>query len=157
MMPIKRNENIVLLSKDHHFALLFCWKIRNGLKQKASLQRIHDYILYFWNSHLHTHFKEEENILFKGINDPLVVQAQQQHAEISALIDLIHTGKNVSEEQYNHLADMVDAHIRFEERDLFPRLESILSAEALSSIGRQLTSVHKEIKDEFADEFWLKK
>jgi len=26
--PIKRNENIMKLSKEHHFSLLFCWKIR---------------------------------------------------------------------------------------------------------------------------------
>lgn len=31
---MKRNENIVLLSRDHHFGLLCAWKIRQGLKKK---------------------------------------------------------------------------------------------------------------------------
>jgi len=31
--PIKRNEAIAELSRDHHFALLLVWKIREGLKK----------------------------------------------------------------------------------------------------------------------------
>lgn len=31
--PIKRNAAIVEFSKDHHFALLLVWKIREGLKK----------------------------------------------------------------------------------------------------------------------------
>ncbi len=62
--PIKRNENMVPLSRDHHFGLLFCWKIRQGLKAKIDLERIRKYILHFWKSHLEQHFKEEETLLF---------------------------------------------------------------------------------------------
>jgi hypothetical protein len=32
--PIKRNKHLKWLSRDHHFGLLACWKIRQGLKIK---------------------------------------------------------------------------------------------------------------------------
>jgi hemerythrin-like domain-containing protein len=156
-MPIKRNENIVLLSKDHHFALLFCWKIRNGLKYEADLQRIRSYINYFWDTHLHKHFTEEEIILFKDIDDHLVKTALDQHKEITSQIDIINSNKNISAGIYNKLADIVDAHIRFEERELFPHLETLLSEHALNKIGLQLNKEHSIIPDDYADEFWLKK
>lgn len=37
---MKRNENLVPLSRDHHFGLLCCWKIRQGIKKEVS-QELH--------------------------------------------------------------------------------------------------------------------
>lgn len=45
--PIRRNENIVKLSKEHHFSLLFCWKIRQGIKMEIPAARIIKYMEYF--------------------------------------------------------------------------------------------------------------
>ena len=61
--PIKRNENILKLSKEHHFSLLFCWKIRQGLKAGADSSRIIKYVQYFKTHFLLPHFSEEEIFL----------------------------------------------------------------------------------------------
>ena len=29
--PLKRNPNLVPLSREHHYGLLFCWKLKQGL------------------------------------------------------------------------------------------------------------------------------
>jgi hypothetical protein len=40
---------------------------------------------------------------------------------------------------------------------LFPHLEKVLTIEQLESIGMQLAAHHDPtLKDDFADEFWLK-
>ena len=62
--PIKRNENILKLSKEHHFSLLFCWKIRHGLKTQTDCSRIIKYVQYFKTNFLLPHFSEEEIFLF---------------------------------------------------------------------------------------------
>ena len=80
--PIKRNENLITLSKDHHFGLLFCWKIRQGLKAEIELDRIRKYINYFWEFHLKQHFIEEETILFNQVKDRLCEDGFNQHKEI---------------------------------------------------------------------------
>ena len=53
------------------------------------------------------------------------------------------------------LAEMIERHIRFEERELFPYLENILSLEQLQNIGAILLKEENEscaLKHE--DEFW---
>jgi hemerythrin-like domain-containing protein len=156
--PIKRNENISKLSKDHHFTLLFCWKIRQGLKFEVEPGEIKDYIQYFWRQFMQPHFAEEETILFAQIKNAEVQRALNEHKQIAEQIKALDNNTHNSTEQISMLAEMVDNHVRYEERQLFPHLEKILTAEQLDNIGRQLAVHHNpELKDDFANEFWLRK
>lgn len=156
--PIKRNEHIIKLSKDHHFTLLFCWKIRNGLKLEADPERIVSYVQYFWKNHMLPHFTEEETILFALVKDREVQKALDEHTEITRQVSALVIGGSNAREQLSTLADTVDNHVRYEERHLFPHLEKVLTPEQLTTIGKQLAGAHDpELKDNFADEFWLKK
>jgi hemerythrin-like domain-containing protein len=156
--PIKRNPHIVKLSKDHHFTLLFCWKIRNGLKFEAEPSRIKMYIQYFWKYHMQPHFREEETILFAPVKDEAVKKALKEHADIAQQINNLNANEHISPGELLTLADMVDNHVRYEERELFPHMEKVLSEEQLESIGKQIEEHHDPgLKDDFADEFWIKK
>jgi len=154
--PIKRNENIVILSREHHTGLLFCWKIRQGLKKHTDTSRIQQFVAYFWDSHLASHFREEEELLFNKVNDDFCRKALQQHQDIRALINQVKD--NVpTPELLTQLADSVDAHIRFEERELFPHLEKVLDEQELIRIGAALAESHTTpVHDNFQDEFWVK-
>ncbi|MFT3903482.1 MAG: hemerythrin domain-containing protein [Niabella sp.] len=151
---MKRNENIIPLSRDHHDGLLFCWKIRQGIKLDVELTRIQAYARYFWEQHLRQHFYEEENILFKYQDDEFTQRAMKEHTEIKELIETI-TNANIEKRSLQHLADLVDKHIRYEERELFPHLESTLTAEQLTEVGAQLQLLHAVgHHDDFTDTFW---
>ena len=56
--PIKRHQALVAFSKDHHFGLLLIWKIKQGLANAIRVERITNYILYFFEEYLLQHFKE---------------------------------------------------------------------------------------------------
>jgi hemerythrin-like domain-containing protein len=155
--PVRRDEHIVKLSREHHFSLLFCWKIRQGLKHGIATDRIQPYIPYFWQHHMQPHFIEEETILFAPLKDDKVQRAIDEHRQIEQLIKIITDTAKPTIEQLSSLADRVDNHIRYEERTLFPHLEEVLTPEQLSSIGKQLDAVAAEAKDDYADEFWMKK
>jgi len=45
--PIKRNEALKPISRDHHHALLLGWKIRQGIKNKIPAERIKKYVIGF--------------------------------------------------------------------------------------------------------------
>lgn len=62
--PLKRHKSIVPLSKDHHQALLLCWKIRMGVKKNIAPQRIKSYCHWFWINHIQPHFNIEEKYVF---------------------------------------------------------------------------------------------
>lgn len=155
-MPIKRNSNIVALSKDHHFGLLFCWKITEGIKKNIPLHRIKSYVEFFWKNHLAVHFKEEEELLFDPINDPFCDKAKEDHQIIRKEIEKIMNNEERGKHDYLHLAQLINQHIRFEERVLFPNLELLLSEQKLEEIGRRLAQFHTVYKDDYADEFWIK-
>jgi hemerythrin-like domain-containing protein len=156
--PLKRNENIVILSREHHQGLLFGWKLRQGLRNRIEPERMAKYVSYFWDTHLMEHFREEETLLFTDVQDALVDKGIQQHIAIKTLvIQILAEGKDNSE-LYGRLADLITDHIRFEERELFPHLESVLSPEQLGNIGDELARLHQTpAADDYPDEFWRNK
>lgn len=145
---MKRDKNIVPLSRDHHFSLLFCWKIRQGLSKNVDLERIRGYIVYFWQEHLQKHFEEEETLLFDQVSDPLCLRAMEEHRRIANLVTSISDAPG----SYKELADLIESHIRFEERQLFPMLENTLTSEELAAVGAHLD--RQPLTDSWPDAFW---
>lgn len=154
---MKRHDSIIPLSREHHFGLLFCWKIRQGIKMQIPAERIQPYIEYFWDNHLRRHFDEEETLLFTLLQGSLVEQAISEHLHIKQLIESIICAKPAHHEKINVLADTLDNHIRFEERTLFPHMERELPTDKLMALGNQLQQLHQTPdKDDYSDEFWAK-
>lgn len=153
--PIKRSGHLIQLSREHHFSLLFCWKVRTGIKKNIEKRRIIPYILFFWKEHLLPHF-EEEDVLFEKVDDELVQRAYKEHQEINQTIELL---SNVPDDNANDLfakiADLVDDHVRFEERILFPHLENKIEESELAKIAHKLLEMQPDaLQDEYEDEFW---
>lgn len=149
---MKRNENLILLSRDHHFGLLCSWKIRQGIKKNVSYERIKNYINYYWEENLSRHLKVEDIVLPETENNSLQIQMEKEHIEIRKLIKTMNQTQD-----FRILKDFADAlqnHIRFEERVLFPHLEEYLSDEKMDEIGSQLNQIHQKEEDDYPDEFW---
>ncbi|WP_312556719.1 hemerythrin domain-containing protein [Empedobacter brevis] len=149
---MKRNEHIVLLSKDHHFGLLCSWKIEQGLNKKVELKRIADYVDYFWKNHLDEHFEQEEQILFPYSNDEYNNQIKIEHTALKEMVKMII--QQPEKELLENFALYLKNHIRFEERSWFPALQEKLNESELEQIGKQLNHVHQNVDDNYIDEFW---
>ena len=160
-MPIKRDENIVPLSQDHHLSLLFSWKIRQGLKGDVDVNRIIDYVHYFEDVHFIPHFKDEEELLFNPYKEnELVQKGLHDHETIKNIIERVYAEqyKQQKIDLLNLLADTVEAHVRFEERELFPALEKMIPADELERVGAALAATHPvKNTDDFTDDFWSTK
>lgn len=153
--PIKRSGHIIKLSRDHHASLMFCWKLRQGIKYHISIDRMIKYVHYFWNQHFSLHFKEEEEVLFAPLKDDKIQKAIDEHIKIKATIhELKFPGSETQRDQLSALADVVDDHVRYEERILFPHLETALTEQQLEKIGSQISS--DTLLDTYEDDFWTK-
>ena len=152
----KRNEQIKRLSREHHFSLLFCWKIRQGLKNEVPDYRICQYVQYFWKQNLQLHFREEEKFFFVSLKDRRVQRAINEHKLIKQEIEgLTNHSARKFRKRLAALADMVDDHVRYEEKILFPHLQRRLSREQFEIIGRQIQEENRSCpKDLFEDQFW---
>ena len=147
---MKRHEALVQLSRDHHFGLLLCWKLKEGLKKNISVERMSQYISLFYEHNLKPHFTEEEETIFKvlGEEHPMIKEAISQHRIFQQMID---DGFKTSEqiETFHHLLEL---HIRTEERQIFPEIERIATDEQLQKL---VEMPHKELKEpEYDDVFW---
>jgi len=155
--PIKRNEAIVALSKDHHFALLLIWKIREGLRNSIAPERISKYAFHFYETDLVGHFKDEEELLFIKLDalDPLRIQAENEHKLIHQSVDELRknpTDTNLLE----RFAVILEKHIRFEERILFNQLQEIIPVDQLNEIANALKSRENKSGELWKDVFWTK-
>lgn len=155
--PLKRSKHLLTLSKDHHAGLLFCWKIKEGLKKNIDLNRIEKYIAFFWEHHLREHFQEEETLLFNRVDDPLCLQAKTEHRQLENRLTRLSHHENETTQAYSEFAELLIKHIRFEERVLFPHLEIIMPASLLNNVGDFLIKQHAaSLQDNYPDEFWVK-
>jgi iron-sulfur cluster repair protein YtfE (RIC family) len=150
-MPIKRNESLVSLSREHHFGLLFCWKIRMGLRKNIEANRIRSYAEWFYSNYLIPHFLVEEKYVFPILGDEnkLVRRALSDHRRLRRLFE----GVNEINKNIGLIEEKLEEHIRFEERILFNEIENAASAEALATI-LNLHSSHSHTNQEWGDEFW---
>lgn len=149
---MKRNENIVQLSRDHHSGLLCSWKIRQGIKKGIEPERIKKYILYFFEDHLKNHFREEEEILCPYLEDEYTERIRSEHQQMNKLISKIKESKE--DDLLSDFANLLELHIRFEERNWFPHLEEKLDNSTLNKIGIALDHNHTDKKEIYIDEFW---
>jgi len=156
--PMKRNTNLQTLSRDHHHGLLLAWKIRQGLKFSADLQIIADYIAYFSATALFPHFEEEEKqiLTYLADDDSLKHRTLKDHENISGLIHQLASAKEIEPALLLKIAECVEQHIRFEERELFPYLEKLLNASQFSAIGIAIDLNHQPFEENFQNEFWRK-
>ncbi|MGE5106071.1 MAG: hemerythrin domain-containing protein [Sphingobacteriales bacterium] len=153
--PIKRHSAIVSFSKDHHFGLLLVWKIRQGLNKAIDTERISNYVLFFFKEDLEKHFKEEEQLLFNKlpVDDVLRKQAEAEHQSIYKIVTGIEKKKGDTA-LLNQLADELEKHIRFEERELFNHLQNNIKEDDLEEIAKRFSNNSKAIDAKWEDTFW---
>jgi hypothetical protein len=156
--PIKRNAALVQLSKDHHFALLLVWKIREGIKNSIDAERIRKYAVHFSEVDLLPHFNDEEELLLVVLNadDKMRLRTEKEHAQLREMM----TGLKSPATGNNSLllfAMALESHIRFEERELFNYLQEHLSEKELTEIATALTERQHPASTLWTDAFWIKK
>lgn len=155
IQPIKRSPQLAPLSREHHDALLFAWKLKQGLANGTSLQVLQKYCHWYWKNHTKKHFHDEEEVLLRYVpsDHVLVKQLKEEHNNIRELI--LSIDRKPDTITIGMLADFVSRHIRFEERAFFKYLEENLSAS-------QLDEIHSELEKGTAscsgwdDVFWSK-
>lgn len=154
--PIKRSPALVEFSKDHHFGLLLVWKIRQGLRTGIAPVRISRYVSCSYVADLAHHFADEELFLFTQLEEenPLRIRAEKEHEALRTLVRNLNEVPG-DEATLKAFSDLLEQHIRFEERELFNKLQATLSAEALLTLLTQVPArPHLDDKD-WQDHFWV--
>ena len=152
MIPQKRHVSLQPLSREHHQALLLCWKFRQGFAKGVEPERMMKYAGWFWTTYLAPHFKAEEDVFFPILakDHPGIIKALKQHKDLKAMF---HSKDSDVAYTLRQIAFELEQHIRFEERDLFNDIQEKASPAQLE----ELTKLHTEEKFEenIEDMFWI--
>ena len=153
--PIKRHPAIVEFSRDHHFALLLVWKIKEGFKKSIEISRISKYVVHFYDTNLIHHFREEETMLFNKIviTDPLILKTESEHVDMRNLIEVLRNNPK-DLKSLESFSAMLEKHVRFEERELFNYLQENISDKVLAEIEAGIESRAYRTDDNWNDLFW---
>lgn len=150
---MKRDSNLVPFSHDHHHGLVFCRRLKKS--RNADRRTIERFVSEFWEVHLKRHFEEEERVLSDWKDQiPAIHRMLEEHQWMVAHISLAEVGDEAFYDHVDRLAEYIERHIRFEEKELFEDLQNSLSHEVLSKIGRVLESREGKGHD-FQPQFWL--
>jgi len=149
-MAIKRHQALREYSKDHHQALLLCWKIQVGFLKGISADRIKTYTNWFYENHILDHFQKEEKYMFPvlGNENELIIQVLNEH---KILLELF-TDTTQIENSLKQIQTLLKDHIRFEERVLFNEIQSAATPQELEKI-EQFHS-NEKFSDNLNDVFW---
>lgn len=147
----RRHDSLIPLSREHQYALMLCLRIHRGLIEHDAdanwLQSKAGVAVRFFEGEMVSHFQAEEEILFPAMRDltgaPRIIdELLEEHEKVRRLIDRlreIEPGSLAS--TLMAFADTLEAHIRKEERELFPIYEQQASAEVIFGVERAIFSL----------------
>lgn len=136
---MKRDESLRPLSREHLNALHAAKILREGTDLEAVSEAFFD----FWESEGQRHFRIEEEVLLPNwalhaeVDHPGVARMLDEHLAIRREALRLKAGE-ASLDEARELGRLLHDHVRFEERQLFPQIETALGADGLASLDAAL-------------------
>lgn len=136
---MKRAQNLQDLSRDHHHALV----LTRSAERAASSDRDEEIAMAWelleskYEKELAPHFEVEESHISRHLEAlgfmEIAQRTRDEHGELLSLV----VGEGEARERLLQFGGLLRAHVRFEENELFPLAEKVLTESAV--IGCSLT------------------
>jgi hemerythrin-like domain-containing protein len=145
-VPTKRSRELRPLSSEHHQALLVAFQLKKGIAghaESAGAPRDLDGLLAlarrFEESVFLPHAGAEEEVLGNHLPAADARRLKEEHRRLRDLLAearaVRHTGRRAPLLAF---AELLERHVRWEEREIFPRAEESLAPEELARLGHEL-------------------
>ena len=155
----KRHPSLVPLSHDHHNALALAIRCRkHGLGQlkpgdPMAVKELAIEVKNFFRQYLKPHFEAEEKVLFPLIKlhssadgESLIATLLRDHEQIGTTVIALEKGSALSKTLFD-LGDLLDRHIRQEERVLFPIFEQAVPHGPAEQAGQEMKKILRPSTD----------
>ncbi len=144
---MRRSRQLKPLSSEHHHALLVAFQLKQALAGHAEsagaprdLPGLVALVRRFDGQVLRTHTRTEEDVLGAYLTAGDMHRLQSEHGELTRLVEAASSPGPAAEQRtaLATFADLLERHVRWEEREVFPYAEGHVDAETLASIGGEL-------------------
>ena len=147
-----RHPSLIPLSQDHHHGLALALRCRKqalgqlkpmglkGLKERAQELR------EFFANNLVRHFRAEEEALFPKLRElvpesaAIVDQLVREHRQLRAAVAQLDTDAGLGKLVFD-FGDLLERHIRKEERELFPLFEQHVGETVAEAVGDEIKKI----------------
>ena len=142
---MKRSTALRSLSREHHHALTVAQRLRRADDPDEATSDF----LEFWRADGEEHFRIEEAVLLPlwallgKIDERAAAQLSREHLAIRS-VALSLPSQKPSLETLHALGSDLAAHVRFEERELFPLIEEDLTAEDLDRLAQAVIEAESD-------------
>lgn len=146
---MKRHKSLYVLSNDHQHGLVLSLKLKyskqpisSSLKEEVRILR--NELIDKFDNDLSKHFKLEETYLVPLFpENELIGRMLDEHKKLEDFYGKIYSKAEKwsfrqFREKLNLFGELLEQHIRFEERELFPMIEQNLTEEQLKTLGENL-------------------
>jgi hemerythrin-like domain-containing protein len=147
-----RDKSLIPLSHQHQRALALCVRIERASPiPQNDLGAWEAEIAHLVESEILVHFAAEEQTVFPAAGkfeelNALVKQLISEHNGLRTMFAKAQAG-DLSSDEILLLARRLSTHIRTEERQLFERMQQLLSIEELGILGSKLQSALKDSEE----------
>jgi hemerythrin-like domain-containing protein len=134
---VQRSPALAPLSRDHHVTLTHAQRLRRARDPDVAV--VVASFLAFFVGEGERHFRAEEQVLLPLLRanaERAGRRLSAEHAEIRRRARAL--GERPQGDAAAQLGELLAAHVRFEERELFPLLEARLEPETLADVARRL-------------------
>lgn len=144
----RRHEALHPLTHHHHHALVAAMKLKKAGTQKGELTlgELKRELRDFWDPGGQEHFREEEEIVlpvysrYAELNIPEIIEMLLEHVQIRGMVQEVLDIPDVSFERMNELGQLLEVHVRKEERVVFPMIEDAIPEDELQKLKPYLHS-----------------
>jgi hemerythrin-like domain-containing protein len=142
---IRRSRELKPLSSEHQQALLVAFQLKQGIAGHAEsagaprdlagllglARRFHERVLT-------SHIRAEEELLGSCMAQDDLRRMSSEHLQLGRLIESIRRESGETRAALLAYADLLDRHVRWEDREIFDKCESALDHDALAIVGQEL-------------------
>lgn len=135
-MAQRRDRSLIPLSHDHHHGLVRVFEIRQALKHGGDLSEQLRQTREFYREDLVPHFEAEEEAVVPALRAAMreaeapLARLSEDHERLREMIENL----DASAARLSELADLLESHIRFEERELFPLYQAHVGPDARRAV-----------------------
>ena len=135
---MKRSDALRALSHQHHQGLFAALQLKRARQETAADART--IFLDFYEREGSRHFRAEEELLLPAfarhtrVDDPLIVRVLTEHVDLRGRGQDLERSADPDPATLCELGERLESHIRFEEKTLFPQIESLAGPELQSAL-----------------------
>lgn len=135
---MKRDPRLQGLSSDHHQALVLARDVRIAVEAGHADAALAERVVQTFTREIEPHFLIEDEVLLPALREAgaqeLVTRTEVDHAFLRASVAALGRGEL---DRLAAFSKRMFEHVRFEELELFPHCEEVLSDAVLQEVARR--------------------